>query len=286
MQNPSYFAILPADVRYDAELTPLEKILYAEISALTNERGYCWAGNQYFARLYGKNENYISSVINRLGKKGYINIETEKGGKKAGSERVLSLPKKYTIPPHPTSEKPEVAKKNLIATSEKPEVDTLYKFNNIKKKNCSFLQNEPLVHFSEIWKKYPLRTSRKEAFKYFKNSVKNDQDWQDIQKALSNYIKHLSQPSNKWKQPQAGKTWFNNWHDWVEWQEPMLAEEKQKLEERITWLRKAIANRLNLIQQYTDNGDTENIVEFQDEVEKFKTEKKQLEEKLSCGRGQ
>lgn len=234
--NPSFFAILPADVRYDPELTPLEKILYAEISALTNERGYCWAGNQYFARLYGRHEHSISRSINKLEGRGYINIETEKGGKKAGSERVISLPKKYMIPPHPTSQKCEPAQSKPLATSQKCEPVTLYSINNIKKKNCSFLQNEPLLHFNEIWGKYPLKSSKKEAFRYFKASVKNERDWKNIQTALENYLLHLAHPNNTWKQPQAGKTWFNNWHDWVDWQEPETAEDMQARHKKLDGL--------------------------------------------------
>ena len=51
--NPNFYAIIPANVRYDNNLTPIEKLLYVEITALTNDKGYCWAGNEYFAKLFG-----------------------------------------------------------------------------------------------------------------------------------------------------------------------------------------------------------------------------------------
>lgn len=70
--NKSYYAIIPANVRYDEELTPNAKLLYGEITALCNEKGYCWATNSYFADLYNSNKKTISRWINQLIEKGYI----------------------------------------------------------------------------------------------------------------------------------------------------------------------------------------------------------------------
>ena len=43
--SPSYYSIIPADVRYDNRLNANEKLLFSEISALTNVCGYCYAKN-------------------------------------------------------------------------------------------------------------------------------------------------------------------------------------------------------------------------------------------------
>ena len=70
--NKSYYAIIPANVRYDTELNPNAKLLYGEITALCNEEGYCWATNDYFAELYNVSKISISKWINLLVQKGYL----------------------------------------------------------------------------------------------------------------------------------------------------------------------------------------------------------------------
>ena len=40
--KPNYYAIIPAIVRYDNDLKPNEKLLYGEITALTNKTGACY----------------------------------------------------------------------------------------------------------------------------------------------------------------------------------------------------------------------------------------------------
>lgn len=80
MEKPSYYSILPAKVRYDRDLSFFEKILYSEISALTNVDGYCTASNNYFSNLYDKSFETISRAISKLEKKQVIKIEVEKKG--------------------------------------------------------------------------------------------------------------------------------------------------------------------------------------------------------------
>jgi hypothetical protein len=71
---PAYYAVIPATVRYDRSLPPAAKLLYGEISALTNKYGYCWAGNRHFAGLYDTSERTVINWINALHSKGYITV--------------------------------------------------------------------------------------------------------------------------------------------------------------------------------------------------------------------
>lgn len=86
-QKESYYAIIPANVRYDKDLTPNAKLLYGEITALCNKKGYCWAGNAYFSKLYQVSKVSISKWVNQLCKKGYVNTEIIY---KEGSKEILN----------------------------------------------------------------------------------------------------------------------------------------------------------------------------------------------------
>ena len=73
----NYYAIIPAVVRYDKDLTDKAKLLYSEITCLCNKEGYCFATNNYFANLYNCTPRAIQFTISKLQEKGYIKIIIE-----------------------------------------------------------------------------------------------------------------------------------------------------------------------------------------------------------------
>ena len=99
MEKPNYFGILPANVRYDKNLKPMEKILYTEISSLTNKDGYCYATNSYFSKLYKVHKNTVGAWINNLEKQGYIKtVLIYKKGTKEIIERRIYINQKIDTP--------------------------------------------------------------------------------------------------------------------------------------------------------------------------------------------
>tara|TARA_R100000654_G_scaffold64590_1_gene92233 strand:+ start:209 stop:820 length:612 start_codon:yes stop_codon:yes gene_type:complete len=97
MDKPSYYAIIPAEVRY-SNLKPNAKLLYGEITALSGKLGYCYATNIYFANLYGVSKNTISSWVSDLKKLGFITVVVERNDKKQIIKRCIGITKKIDTP--------------------------------------------------------------------------------------------------------------------------------------------------------------------------------------------
>lgn len=93
----SYYAIIPAVVRYDEELTDKAKLLYGEITCLSNKEGYCFATNNYFAKLYKCTTRAIQNAISILQKKGYIKVVIEENyQRKIFISSAMGYEKKFT----------------------------------------------------------------------------------------------------------------------------------------------------------------------------------------------
>ncbi|WP_394884023.1 helix-turn-helix domain-containing protein [Clostridium butyricum] len=87
-EKRAYYAVIPADVRYNKNLKDKAKLLYGELTALANEKGYCWASNSYFAELYEVSKSTISRLIKNLNEEGYINVELVYEGKEIVGRKI------------------------------------------------------------------------------------------------------------------------------------------------------------------------------------------------------
>jgi gas vesicle protein len=132
----SYYAIIPANVRYDKDLTPNAKLLYGEITALCNEKGYCWASNSYFSDLYSVSKTSISKWINQLVAKGYIKSTIQY---KEGTKEILN--RYITIVYDPIEEKLNTPIEEKLKDNNTSFNNTFNNTNNIymptKKKNTN-----------------------------------------------------------------------------------------------------------------------------------------------------
>ena len=92
MTKPNYYAVIPAEVRYNKKLTPNAKLLYAEITALCNMNGKCTASTQYFCRLYEVSRSSIQNWLKLLEDNGYITRDVKyKQGSREIESRYIKL---------------------------------------------------------------------------------------------------------------------------------------------------------------------------------------------------
>lgn len=190
----NYYAIIPANVRYDEDLPANAKLLYGEITALCNEKGYCWASNSYFSDLYKIHNKSISRLISQLDKKGYIKIEMILEGKEVKSRHIY-LPPSNTDVTTPPQKGVEGSNEIVTTPSNKNVTENNTSINNT---NNNAYSND----FEQFWSLYPRRVDKKKAYKSFKTAVKNHpvniildgtkKYAQQVQKTEKQYIKHPS----------------------------------------------------------------------------------------------
>lgn len=94
MEQPSYYTVIPAFARYDDDLLrkPKSILLYGEIAALSNQKGYCWANNSYFSKRLKVSGRMVQDYLDILVKKGYVARALKyKPGTKQVDKRILSI---------------------------------------------------------------------------------------------------------------------------------------------------------------------------------------------------
>ena len=136
--NPNYYAIIPANVRYDNRLTPNAKLLYGEITALCNKEGFCWAKNDYFSNLYKVEVRTITRWISDLKKCDFIDVSIDK---LAGNKRKITLATLTT--------KMSIPRTKMSIPIDKNVNTSIYSINN------TINTPESALHYSI--KNYPIR---------------------------------------------------------------------------------------------------------------------------------
>ena len=130
-EQPSYYAVLTAEVRYSKVLKPMEKLMYAEITVLANTTGECYATNKYFAELYDVSVETVSRWIANLAKHKFINRRIKyREGSKQIEKRFISLS-------HPIDEKINTPHDNKVMTP----IDEKVKGNTTSFNSSSLIEN-------------------------------------------------------------------------------------------------------------------------------------------------
>ena len=253
MENKkNYYAIIPAPVRYCKKLKANEKLMFGELTALTNEKGFCFASNDYFANLYDVSKTSVSKWISNLEKNKFIRLKMiyQKGTKQIKERRIYIAPllKKSSIP---------IEEKLNTPIEEKLKVNIYNNINNIKKEYTTKSEKRQYLekttkafpHFVEIFPiKYQPKTENqktkwldcldklqrldgydlREVYNISKN-LRNDEFWQNnflsilkLRNTDKNGIKYIDRfmVQHKSKQKPVGFTKIKNLKEFFIYKNP------------------------------------------------------------------
>lgn len=203
------WAILPARVRYDRNLSPNAKLIYSEIAAKVNEYGYCFAHNQEFSERFGIKPDTVSSLIKTLEEAEYIRVDVDKNRVNRDRRRIY-----LTTKPYDFSEMGGPGKKSDTRPGRKSETRVGKKSETVPDKNPrpiennNNLENNPPIspqgddvcasepkhkpeRFSKLWSFYPhsKRGSKQRAMRAWDKLKPSDELIDTIAKALMRQLR-------------------------------------------------------------------------------------------------
>jgi hypothetical protein len=164
--KPNYYAVIPAIVRYDNDVMDKAKILYGELSALSNKKGYCFATNKYFADLYSISDRQVRTLLKSLADKGYIIVDNESQPRKIYTFESILEQKLLSAPPE------ENFRHNNTS-------------NNNKKNNTP--SPELVSEFKAWYSKYPNQRNEQQTMRNY-ISTRNKYSAEQLMSALDNYL--------------------------------------------------------------------------------------------------
>ena len=184
-EKPSYYAIIPAEVRYDHRLKANEKLLYGEVTALCSSSGECWASNKFFAELYDVHITNVSRWVNSLVDKGYLESQlVYKEGTKEIEKRILRLSSvsKNVKTPHSKNVKTSISKN---AKENNTSIN-----NNILSSNLDDTKGKAVEIIDYLNEKAGKRFSHKtkETAKHINARLKDGYTVEDFKRVIDNRV--------------------------------------------------------------------------------------------------
>ena len=222
-EHRGYYAIIPAIVRYDNHLNGNAKLLYGELTALANEKGYCWATNQYFANLYNVSKRTIISWLKQLEERNYIKMQIfyKPNSKMVDRRHIYILPYPTDTEFYTPSEEnfitygknhQEGNEENFTTPSEENFTENNTLINNTKNntKNIYSVEQSSTMSelFEKVWKTYPKKTNKKKAKEQFLKKIKSDEDFERFKTGYKAYLKYIK--LNDWYHPQELFRWIRD----------------------------------------------------------------------------
>jgi hypothetical protein len=199
-EKQGYFAILTADVRYDKNLSASEKLMFAEITCLTNATGRCFASNAYFAELYDVARSTVSLWISNLAKSGHIDIEYEYNGKEV-HKRFISIKNPSGIHAITNGQSPSEIADKVVRKSEGGGQKIRRGWSENQKDNRTLTEsnintNTYSQDFEDAWKAYGGHGGKKKSYSIWKKLSKEERE--KASQAIPAYLESIDPAYKKY----------------------------------------------------------------------------------------
>lgn len=232
---PSFWAVLPAPVRYSPKLPSTAKLLYAEISALTGETGYCFATNAYFCNLYNISERTLQRHLRDLAALHMIAIEDGDGGK--SMRRIYAGVNPLHTPV-----------KNDGGAPSKTAGATMYQDNLSKPpivpqrgRGADFVPKKAPdwkpERFEGFWAFYPLKKSKQATIRAWDRLKPSDELLAVIGRALESQIAESKRAAEKARRPWEWKLHASTYLNQARWTDETEADAPTSDADRVTSMR-------------------------------------------------
>lgn len=179
--NLSAYAVIPNYILCNENLSDFDIRVYAIISQLANQNGFCYAKNEYLSQILNKTTISISNSINRIAKNGFFILEYDKF-----KNRKIYISKDFY---ERDSEKTTIKTQENQSTAKRPIIQT---------QELNTIDDEPNLPFFidlEVWHKYlRYKSERREVIgamqkeQLFQTLAKMHEQGIDVNQAILNSI--------------------------------------------------------------------------------------------------
>lgn len=149
----------------------------------------------------------------------YLKFSQDEGGRYYNERMELESEKRKR---YSESRKNNVTQRYKKGNNESTYVEHMENENINRDENIKKIQRkkkQKTFDFESIWARYPVgkKLGKKICLGIFNNEVKTEQDYQNILKSLSNYLKSKRVLDGY---AQDAHNWFDKWQDWIDYVEP------------------------------------------------------------------
>ena len=208
---------IPVEIWLNDTLTLHEKILITEINSFCSRYTSCFASNEHFAKFLQVSTRRVQLLLKSLEEKGIIERELiYKEGTKEIQRRYLRVREGWCIKLRYPHEENFVrgGEENFVRGGEENFADNNTLSNNTNnKKEIPKERVDIESDFEEVWKLYPRKQGKLNAFKDYCKAVKEGATKEMVAEGIQKYLTHIKVTELDSKYIKQGSTYFHQ-HSW------------------------------------------------------------------------